>query len=227
MKILGFDTTTTYLTIAVLDEEKVLARVHEESGLNHCSLLMPAIDKVLKKARLKLKDLNGIAVSIGPGSFTGLRIGVSTCKALSLATGISVVSVPTLDVIAFNYKDEADYIAPLLDAKKNKVYSAFYQGAKKDLKKISGYMLTDIDNLISSITYPIVFFGDGVMKYREYMKAKNPFVKFSQNIDWYPRAEVVAKMGLEKLRCGISEDIDKLAPMYLHPKECNVRGFKC
>jgi len=226
MKILAFDTTTKYLTVAVKDGEKILSHIHKDMGMNHSALLVSTIDSMLKEAQLELKDLDAIALSIGPGSFTGLRIGVSTAKALSLAAEIKVVSVPTLDVIAYNYIGKSEYIAPILDAKKKRVYSAFYRSLEGSIKKISDYLLTDIDSLLSSLHQPTLFFGDGLSIYKDYMKSKSKFVKISSEADWYPRGEIVAKLGMEKLEKGTKENIDSLAPMYLHPKECNVRGFK-
>lgn len=226
MRILGFDTTTKYMTVCVTEGEDVRSYLHKEIGMTHSSSLIPSIDKVLNKADLKLKDMDAMALSIGPGSFTGLRIGVSTVKALSLATGIKVVGVPTLDVIALNFIGESEYIAPILDAKKKKVYSALYKSVKGDIKRISEYLLTDVDSLLKAVKVETLFFGDGVPLYGDYMKSKSKLLKFSTDEKWYPDARAVARLGLKKIKKGIKENIDKLSPMYLYPKECNVRGFK-
>ncbi len=250
MKILAFDTSSKFLSVAVLDEEELLSNFHKDIGMNHSSQLIPTIDKALKRAHLELKNIDAIALSIGPGSFTGLRIGVSTAKALTLVTGIPVTGVATLDVIAYNYvntdlsseakhdkylakednhrlkTDDHRYLAPLLDAKKNKVYSAIYESDLGDIRRISDYLLLDVDSLLEKLKGPTLFFGDGLSLYGEYMAKNCPLVKFSKNTNWYPRAEIVGKLGLERIRKGYREDIDKLVPMYLHPKECNVRGFK-
>ena len=119
MKVLAFDTSSKYLSVAVADDDKVLSSFHKDMGLNHCSLLIPTIDKILNKCKIELKEIDLIALSIGPGSFTGLRIGVSTAKALSLATKIPVVGVPTLDVIAHCHCEESRNGRPTCPPKLN------------------------------------------------------------------------------------------------------------
>ncbi|MFH1791688.1 MAG: tRNA (adenosine(37)-N6)-threonylcarbamoyltransferase complex dimerization subunit type 1 TsaB [Candidatus Omnitrophota bacterium] len=225
MKVLGFDTTTKFLAAALTDGGNVISRVHDEVNMGHSSLLIPVIDGMLKKSGMSLKDLGGIAVSIGPGSFTGLRIAVAACKAFGLAAGIPVVTVPTLDVIAYNYRHEGGYIAPVIDAKKRRVYSAFYRCAGGGMEKISDDLLTDVDGFLALVKHPTAVFGDGADLYGGRMK-ENGKITVSGNGDWYPRGETVARMGLAKLESGIAEDIDKIEPAYIYPKECNVIGFK-
>lgn len=222
MKILAYDTSNKFLSAAVLDEGELLSNFHKDVGISHSSMLIPTIDKILKHAHLKLKNIDAVALNIGPGSFTGLRIGVSTAKALSLVTDIPVIGVPSLDVIAYNYIKEEGYISPVLDARKNKVYSAIYETNAGEIIRISEYLLVDVDSLLERLKGPTLFFGDGLSLYGEYMAENCPLVKFSKNTDWYPRAEIVGKLGLEKIKKGYREDIDKLVPMYLHPKECNI-----
>ena len=128
MKILGIDTSTKFLNVALLDGDTIKASFCDKGELRHSSLIIPAIDMVLKKSKLSLKNLDAISLSIGPGSFTGLRIGVTTCKAINLALGIPIVSVATLDAIAYNFTDEKDrLLCPVIDAKKQMVYASFYK----------------------------------------------------------------------------------------------------
>jgi len=222
MKILAYDTSNKFLSVAVLDEEELLSNFHKDIGIKHSSMLMPTIDKTLKRAHLELKNIDAIALNIGPGSFTGLRIGVAVAKALSLATNIPVIGVPSLDVIAHNYTNQEGYISIVLDARKSKVYSAIYESASGEISRISEYLLVDVDSLIEKLKGPTLFFGDGLSLYGEYMAKHCPLVKFSKDTNWYPRAEIIGKLGLEKIKKGYREDIDKLVPMYLHPKECNI-----
>ena len=137
MKILAIDTSTDYLSLAVLDNGKVLAKFHQKTSMRHSILLVPTIDKMLKRARLKVKDIDCFAISIGPGSFTGLRIGVTVIKGLAYALKKPVVAVPTLDVIAWNAQNFKGMICPVLDARKNKVYACIYRSDENAVKKIS------------------------------------------------------------------------------------------
>ena len=220
MKILGIDTSTKFLTVAIIDEKRVLAGYQDKGDLKHYATLVPTIDGLLKKCRLKLKDIDAIALSIGPGSFTGLRIGVATCKGINMALGIPIVALPTLDVIAENFLDEKRLLCPLLDAKKKKVYACLFDGSR-GLKRLTDYMLLDMDSLLKKIKKPTLVFGDAVGLYKDSLE-KNPYINISQE-DWYPRAEVVARLGLAKAKKRKFTNPDRLAPMYLHSKYCQVK----
>ena len=189
--------------------------------MRHSSHLMSAIDKLLKKCNLKLRNISAIALSIGPGSFTGLRIGITSCKAMNLALGIPVVAVPTLDVIAQNFTSEnEDMLCPLIDAKKSKVYACFYEVLSGKLNRKSEYMLTDIDDLLGMIERPTLVFGDGAKLYEDSCR-KNHFIRISEK-NWFPKAEIVAKLGFAKIKKRQFENPDRLVPMYLHSKWCQV-----
>ena len=121
MRILAIDTSTRFLSVAVADGGRALASHHREAHMKHSSQLVPVIEKVLKKSGIGLGGIDGFAVSIGPGSFTGLRIGVTTIKALAFSLKKPVAAVPTLDAIAEGVKGFAGIICPILDAKKKKV----------------------------------------------------------------------------------------------------------
>lgn len=231
MKILAIDTSTKYLSLAIVDNDKILTGFHEKEDMKHSSLLIPTIDKLLKKCDLKLKNIDAIALSIGPGSFTGLRIGVATCKGINLALGIPIIAVPTLDVIAYNFIDEKEQIlCPLIDAKKQKVYACFYRrkplpnrhGSKEViLDRIADYMLLDIEGLLEKIDKPTLVFGNAIKLYGARCE-NNPLVRISTK-DWHPKAEIVAKLGLAKGSRRQFTNPDKLAPMYLHSKYCQVK----
>ncbi|UCD54648.1 MAG: tRNA (adenosine(37)-N6)-threonylcarbamoyltransferase complex dimerization subunit type 1 TsaB [Candidatus Omnitrophota bacterium] len=217
MKILAIDTSTEYLSLAIADNGRILARFHEKEDMKHSSLLVPTIDKLLKKCGLKLKDINAIALSIGPGSFTGLRIGVATCKGINLALGIPIVAVPTLDAIAYNFIASERVLCPLIDAKKQKVYACFYKGTER----LSDYMLLDMEGLLKKIDKPTLVFGSAIKIYGERCK-ENRLVRISTK-DWHPKAEIVAKLGLAKALRRQFANPYKLAPLYLHSKYCQVK----
>lgn len=222
MRIVGLDTTTKYLSIAALDDDRVLAYIHKEAGESHSSLLSVELDGVLRKAGLGVKDIEGIALSIGPGSFTGLRISVAFCKALVFAVGMKIIGVPTLDIIARNYTGGAEFIAPILDARKNKIYSCVYRLRSGVPARRSDYILTDINSFLAKVKKPCVVFGDGAVIYKQHIEKKYESIEVLDDMDWYPRAETAAKIGIELFKKGMSDRSEKLAPMYLHPSDCNV-----
>jgi len=216
MKILAIDTSTDYLSLAVTDGGKILGRFHRRIGRNHSSMLIPMIDSLLKKARLKLKDIGGFVVSIGPGSFTGLRIGVATVKGLALATGKPIVAVPTLDAVARNAGRFKGAICPVLDARKNKLYACIYESDGKVIKRRSKYLLVSAQDLLEKIKrYDKIFFlGDGTAL----------LGKKAGKADWYPRAEVAARLGLEDFKKRKFVKAEDLEPLYIYSKECDIIG---
>jgi len=127
MKLLAIDTSTDYLSLAVMDGSDALSRIHRSEPRSHSSLLMPMIDEVLSRAKTALRDLDGFCLSIGPGSFTGLRIGVAAIKGLAVITKKPIVTVPTLDAVAENAKEFHGIICAVLDARKGKVYACIYR----------------------------------------------------------------------------------------------------
>lgn len=224
MKILGIDTSTRFLSVAVKDGEKEAVSVRAEEEFNHSSFLMPSIDKALRKCRLRLNDMDAIALSIGPGSFTGLRIGVATAKGINLALGLPIAPVPTLDAIACNFVDEkTEALCPIIDAKKGKVYACFYRRAGWPggwLRRASDYMLTDIEDVIRMIDRETLVFGDGAGLYEREL-SRNTAVRISRK-EWIPRARVVAELGLLKAKKKQFVNPDRLVPMYLYSKYCQV-----
>ena len=224
MRILGFDTTAKYLSVAIAEDEKILVSVHEEVGIKHSALLLPKIKELLKSQNLRIRDIDVIAISIGPGSFTGLRIGVAIAKALALSVGMKIVSVPTMDVIASNYADKGDKLVPLLDARKNMIYFCVYDKQGDTLVPKTDYVLSDITDLESRIKDDkFVVFGDGLKLYGSLLKDKFPNLELIDDDNWYPKAETVVKLGYHKAIEGKFEDAEKLVPLYLHPNDCHIR----
>lgn len=212
MILLAIDTSTDFLSLAVMRDGNTLAKFHEKTDRRHSILLVPMIDKLLKKARLKLKQVDCFVISIGPGSFTGLRIGVTVVKGLAFSLKKPVITVPTLDIIAYNARGFKGVVCPVLDARKKKVYASLYRSDGESVKKISRYLLLPLDELLKKTAKydKVLFLGD---------TKENSFKK-----DWHPRAEVaaiLAKDDIKKKRFVKPEDLE---PMYLYSRECDVTG---
>ena len=223
MNLLAIDTSTKYLSLAVTDGIKVLGRIHRKADMMHSTLLVPMIDKLLKKTRTKLKSIDCFVVSIGPGSFTGLRISVATVKGLAYVTKKPIVTVPTLDVIAENAKGFKGVICPVLDARKNKVYSCIYKSDGKVIKRISKYLLEPLEDLKKRVERykDIIFLGDAVEKGLIY---RSPTSYGSRTSFWYPKADIAARMGLEYFRKKRFVKAEDLEPLYLYSRECDIKG---
>jgi len=224
VKVLGIDTSTESLGIAIVEDGKLIVSNDKISGMRHSQDLIPTIKDLLKRASLALEDVDGIAVSIGPGSFTGLRIGVTAAKTLSLVTGKPVAAVPTLDAIARNAYYYPGIICPIMDAKKQLVYAALYKRGKNGLKRTSGHLLISVGELLKKLDTKTLFLGDGIGLYGGIIKkVKKAKAEFAPASFWFPKAEQVALLGAARLKMGKKEKPLELVPLYLHSKECNIR----
>jgi len=136
MKLLAVETATSWLSVALLDDERVLIHHEQEAAGAHAMLLLPAIDGALMQAGLRLADLDGLACSIGPGSFTGLLVGLSTCLGLRAATRLPLVLVPTLEAIAWMVREQPLPICPVLTSRKGEVYWGVFQWKSERLERV-------------------------------------------------------------------------------------------
>ncbi len=220
MKILAFDTSTRFLSIALLEGEYLISFHHEDAGIRHSELLVPTIKEMLDRIRWKPSDIELMVVGLGPGSFTGLRIGIATVKGLAAILGSRVMGVPSMDAMIRNIKSPHGLIAPLLDARKEKVYTCIYEYANGAFRKNTDYTLTFIDDLLDALDEKVLFFGDAIDKYREKLSA-SPMADHDGNVDWYPRATELGRIGYERAMLG-TDDPEQLNPLYLHAKECNI-----
>lgn len=220
MKLLAIDTSTEYLGLAVARDGKVIARMHRKVPMMHSTLLAPAIKTLLGKARMRVKDLDGFCISVGPGSFTGLRIGVTTVKGLAYATGKPIAAVPTLDVIAENAARHVGAICPVLNARKGKVYAAIYRSDGKTVRRLSGYLLLPLPELIEKLKDldDIAYLGDMA-------EAAASSVPGKLISGWHPRAAIVARRGMELFRKKRFAKAEKLEPLYLYSRECDIKGY--
>lgn len=221
MKLLAIDTSTDYLSLAVVSDDKVLARIHKKAPRSHSSLLMAMIDKVLKTSKTKLNKLDGFCISIGPGSFTGLRIGVTTIKGLAFVTGKPIVTVPTLDAIAENGRKKRGILCTILDARKSKVYAAIYKSDGACVKKVSKPLLVPAEDLLKRLAiYDKVFFlGD----YAERIVGLLPRAEVATSL-WQPRPEIVGRLGVEYFKKKKFVKVENLEPFYIYSKECDIIG---
>lgn len=221
MKLLAIDTSTDYLSLAVVSGDRVLARIHKKAPRSHSSLLMPMVDKILKESKTGLSKLDGFCISIGPGSFTGLRIGVMTVKGLAFVTGKPIVAVPTLDAIAENGKRRCGILCTALDARKNKVYAAIYVSDGACVKKISNPLLVSADDLLKKLgNYNKVFFlGD----YAERIVGLLPRAEVA-TLSWQPRPEIVGRLGIDYFKKKKFVKVEDLEPFYIYSRECDIIG---
>ena len=221
MKILGIDTSTPIGSVAVIDGDNLVAEHTLNIVQAHSSRLMPAIDGILKWSDITADDLDGCAVGIGPGSFTGIRIGVATIKSLCYALDKPIVGVSTLEAVAYNLRWTNGPICPLLDARRSEVYGAIFEGGT-EWRRISEDLCLSIDAFLdrldtdTSPDCPINFVGDGLLTYGNAVRERlSERVHFADAIFNVPRGATIAYLGAQCLQSGESDNYWTLVPNYV------------
>ncbi|MFH1665774.1 MAG: tRNA (adenosine(37)-N6)-threonylcarbamoyltransferase complex dimerization subunit type 1 TsaB [Candidatus Omnitrophota bacterium] len=221
MKILAFDTSTKYLSIACLEDEEPKAEFHEPSGVRHGEILVPTIKGMLEGLGWGMPDIGLICMGLGPGSFTGLRIAAATVKGFAAVLGCKVIGVPTMDVIVSGLPGRPrGRVAPLLDAHKGKVYTCVYDCSQDGTERLTEYLLIKLEDLLSGLEKETCFFGGAIEKYKETLD-RCPLAKYDENILWYPRAAETGRIGYKRSLVRTDDPAD-LEPLYLHAKDCNT-----
>jgi len=225
MKILAIDTSTRVGSIAVVEGTSLKAQQILNISATHNQRLLPGIERLLSDAGWSLDDLDGFAVSLGPGSFTGLRIGLSIVKGLAWATGKPLAGVPTLDALATNVSFAPYSICPILDARKGEIYTALYrQGEEGIPQRLTSYMAIKPEELVAIISETTVIIGDGLWSYGDYLKRElgNRLVVPPPHLSVI-HASSVAWLGWHKLRSGEYEDVSSCTPLYVRPSEAELK----
>jgi len=227
MKILGVDTVARSCSVAIVEEAAILSEVTKVSSHTHAIHLMEMIDQALKLSRFRLNDIDGFAVTEGPGSFTGLRIGISTVKGLASATGKPAVGVSSLRVLANQLVPCSVLICPLLDARKNEVYSCLFRCAGHDLIQESEPCVLPPDKAVSDICEPCIFVGDGAHLYKDTIdRAVGELASFAPPSYNILRASTVAAVGIEKLKENKKYNAASLIPYYIRRSDAEKSSGK-
>lgn len=226
MRILAVETATAWQSVAILDGEAVLARSDEDAEGSHARRLVPAIDRILASSGLTLADLDGLAVSIGPGSFTGLRVGLATMLGFRAVTGLPLAAVPTLEAMAWNLRGARQLLCPVLRARRGEVYWAQYQwlpdGSLKQLREEQAGTLEALARLVQT---PAVIFGEGWSLHRTELSRllgrRMTEVEEAPPEAVHPSAVSVGLAGAERLRRGEVAG-PGLSPRYVQRPEAEV-----
>lgn len=236
MKILGLDSSGLVASVAIVEDDVLVAEYTTDYKKTHSQTLLPMLDELRKMIELDMDSVDAIAIASGPGSFTGLRIGSATAKGLGLALDKPLVEVPTLEGLAWNLWGTDRIVCPLMDARRNQVYTAAYEFVPKDegfwMKTVIPQNPVDIVEMLeklNALNRPVVFLGDGVPVYRalikEHAKTDYCFAPAGQNRQ---RAAGVAALGAVYLAQGRQIDADAHQPEYLRKsqaeREADVNG---
>ncbi len=224
MKFLAIETSTRQLGVALIDEERLVASYELLAHYPHAAELPAAVNRVLQTAAANWKDLEALVVDIGPGSFTGLRIGLAFVKAIAFATGKPVVGVSSLDVLAAGLPWAALPVCALLDARQQNLYAALYAVKDGEAVRQSEYLLAPADEALELLSRPTIVVGDGCAAYHDRLLAKCPGAHIAPQELWLPKAATLARLGRARWLSGLRDDPALLVPMYLYPLDCSVRG---
>jgi tRNA threonylcarbamoyladenosine biosynthesis protein TsaB len=224
MRILALETSTPAGGVALLDGDHLIAEYTLCVRTTHSERLMATVDRLLSDCGWRIGEVEGLAVSIGPGSFTGLRIGVSTAKGLALALGIPLIGIPTLDALAAAVPYAADPVCPILDAKKGEVYASLFHWEAGEMVRDWGYLALTPEDLCSRLSGSVIFVGDGVAAFGGILsRALGPLAQFAPPARRLPSAACVAQLGHRRLLSGESVEPAKLTPLYVRPSEAELR----
>lgn len=170
MKILALDSSGLVASVAVMEDDTLLAEYTMNYKKTHSQTLLPMLDEMAQMIELDLNTVDAIAVAGGPGSFTGLRIGSATAKGLALALKKPIISVPTVDGLAYNLCGTDKIVCPLMDARRNQVYTGIYEFSGNELKVIESQMAVDLGVIaekLNALEREVIFLGDGCPVYAE------------------------------------------------------------
>ena len=219
MKILGLDSSGLVASVAIVEDNDLKGEYTVNYKKTHSQTLLPMLDEVAKMIELDLNSIDAIAVSGGPGSFTGLRIGSATAKGLGLALGKPLIHIPTVDALAYNLAGNRDIICPLMDARRNQTYTGLYEFTEDGMNILVESCAVGIEEILEKINEygrPVVFLGDGVPVFRAIIeeKCRVPYSYAPAHLN-RQRAGAVGVLGMEYYKQGKYQSAAEHKPDYL------------
>ncbi len=225
MKVLAVDTATESCSVAIIDDARLLAELTVAGAQSHSKHLMDLIDAVCGISAVKVSDVEGFAVTIGPGSFTGLRIGISAIKGLAFSLAKPVVGVSSLDALAWQCAPSDYLLCPILDARKQEVYFCRYRFENGELKKLGSEQVAPPDEAVRGLGEACLFVGNGAHKYHwKIAAALGEFANFASVIQNNIRASATAFIGLQRFHRRETDDASTLVPHYIRKSDAQIRS---
>lgn len=215
MIMLGMDTTGSVLSVALSLDAQILGEISVHSKKKHSETLLPAVDSLLGLAGRKLEEVGCVAVSVGPGSFTGIRIGVATAKGFAHALGVPVAEIDTLDALMQNVF-YGGTVCAIMDARRNQVYAAAKNGENERI----GSCAMSLDSLLQALgSGPVLFVGDGVDAYADRITSQRPESLLAPGPVRYQRASSVCALGYQKYVKGETVEYHRVKANYIRPSQ--------
>lgn len=214
--ILAFDTSTACCSVALLVDGTLLGEDTRSGAGNYSTLLLQMVNRLLQDAALTIHEIDCIAVAQGPGSFTGLRVGISTAQGLGFALTKAVIGVSTLEIIAAQNMPFGGTLCPMLDARRNQIYTCLFEGTGNEAKAISDKNVVCPEQWVSSLRGPLLFCGNGAQVYRQAIKqACTTEHYFAPDMNSRPQAAMLAHIALNRFVDGKSSQPGHILPCYV------------
>jgi tRNA threonylcarbamoyladenosine biosynthesis protein TsaB len=222
-KALAIETSGRIGSIALADEGQVVSESQFPHGLKHAAEIIPIIDRLCRERHWLPADLQQLYVSAGPGSFTGLRIGITLAKTLAFATGIKLVAVPTVRVLVENAPPNATHAIIVLDAKRDQIYAARFERAGEMWLQREPAHLDSLASMLACCPRPVHLLGDGIPFHEKFIPMDDAGITVTAPDSWPARATVVARIGMELAAAGQFADPYRLTPIYIRLPEAEEK----
>jgi tRNA threonylcarbamoyladenosine biosynthesis protein TsaB len=222
--ILGIDTATPQVGCAIGGHEGVLASAHSSRGRRHAETLTPSIDFVRRQAGIELDEIGAVAVDVGPGLFTGLRVGIATAKAMASALQVPMIGVSSLDLLAFPVRFSPRLICATVDARRGQVFHAFYRQVPGGLQRVTEPSVDDPDDLVSELVAwgeEVLLVGDGVLRYPEHFGELPRAEVVEQGLSFPSAASLVQLAHAQALREEFVPHWE-IQPLYLRQPDADI-----
>jgi tRNA threonylcarbamoyladenosine biosynthesis protein TsaB len=222
-RALAVETSGRVGSVALVENGAVVAEEQFPHGLKHAAEMVPMIDRLCRGRGWAAEDLSELYVSAGPGSFTGLRIGITLAKTMAFATGLRIVAVPTVRVLAENAPGEAERVLIVLDAKRGQIFTALFERAGEDWVERQPAHLDSLAGMLGRCGRPIYLIGEGIPYHVASIPPGDAGVIVAPEPTWRARASAVASVGMELSRRGDYADPDRLTPIYIRRPEAEEK----
>jgi tRNA threonylcarbamoyladenosine biosynthesis protein TsaB len=224
MRLLALETATLAGGAALIEDGRLVGESRLNIALTHSERLMAVVDRLLQDCGWDVASLDALAVSIGPGSFTGLRIGAATAKGLALALEIPVAPVPTLDALAATLPFADATVCPLLAARRDEVYCSLYRWTGRAMARRGEYLALPPEAAVAQFEPPVIVLGDGVAACRPFLARLGSGVREADPVHSLPSPAAVGALGHAMLAAGGGILAERLTPLYLRPSEAELRA---
>jgi len=225
MKILSIDTSSATCTVGLVNGGEVVAESVDDSGQTHARHIMTMLDDTLNLAGLGLEDLDGFGVITGPGTFTGLRIGISTVQGMAYALSKPVAGITSLDALATQAETDLPYICPMVDARRQEVYYGFYALLDQGLEQTAPHQVASPAALLEQIQDPCYFLGTGARMYRQYISdTLGSRASFSEADRDRIHSATIAKLAQAQLQGAAGQQRPDISPTYIRRSDADVKA---